>query len=174
MSYHTRYHGMLEVEYCNRPQLVSQKLQYMYRTHAANTSDEAPLSFVLDTTLTAPSSANEEWKRRGGRPLESAESIVARLEGKKDPTVVERQELWLAKKNLKTETLKSIIAAQKMQDRATTAPDLSQSRRTFRNSANDKTTPARKRSVASSGPDASTNQKSKRSTRLTSGPTRNR
>lgn len=169
----SRYHGMLEVEYCNRPQLVSQKLQYMYRTHAANGSDEAPLSFVLDTTLTASSSANEEWKRRGGRPLESAESIVARLEGKKDLTVVERQELWLAKKNLKTETLKSIIAAQKLLERATTAPDLSQSRRTFRNVTNESKTPARKRSVASSGPDASSNQKTKRSRRLTSGPISN-
>ncbi|KAL3767138.1 hypothetical protein ACHAW5_003157 [Stephanodiscus triporus] len=168
------YHGMLEVEYCNRPQLVSQKLQYMYRTHGANGPDEAPLSFVLDTTLTASSSANEEWKRRGGRPLESAESIVARLEGKKDLTVVERQELWLAKKNLKTETLKSIIAAQKLLERATTAPDLSQSRRTFRNLTNESKTPARKRSVASSGPDASSDQKIKRSRRLTSGPMSNR
>ena len=77
---------MLEAEYCNRPQLVSQKLQYMYRTHAANSSDYTPLSFVLDTSLTTPSSASEEWKRKGGRPLESAESIVARLEAKNDLT----------------------------------------------------------------------------------------
>ena len=145
------YHGMLEVEYCNRPQLVNQKLQYMYRTHASN---DAPMSFVIDTTLTAPSSANEDWKRRGGRPLESAESIVARLEAKDDLSVLERQELWLAKKNLKTETLKSIIAAQKLEERAKTAPDLSQSRRTFRGLENKKKIVSRKRSVTdATGPE---------------------
>ena len=150
---------MLEVEYCNRPLLVSQKLQYMYRTHAGNSRDDAPLSFVIDTTLTAPSSANEEWKRRGGRPLESAESIVARLERKKDLTVVERQELWLAKKNLKTGTLKSIIEAQKLQERAMTAPDL--------RSPGGKKRP--RKSV--SGPVANNNQKRKRSRRFTSSST---
>ena len=145
------YHGMLEVEYCNRPQLVNQKLQYMYRTHASN---DAPMSFVIDTTLTAPSSANEDWKRRGGRPLESAESIVARLEAKDDLSVLERQELWLAKKNLKTETLKSIIAAQKLEERAKTAPDLSQSRKTFRDLENKKKIVPRKRSVTdATGPE---------------------
>ena len=81
--------------------------------------------------------------------------------------------MWLVKKNLKTEMLKSIIAAQKLHDRATAAPDLSQSRQTFRNSANEKTTSARKRSAASCGPDASTNQKAKQSRRFTSGPTSN-
>ena len=164
---------MLEVEYCNRPQLVSQKLQYMYRTHAANGCDDAPLSFVIDTTLTAPSSANEEWKRRGGRPLESAESIVARLEGKKDLTVVERQELWLAKKNLKTETLKSIIEAQKLQERAMTAPDLTKSQKTFKNIGNltnDKKIQGEKRRPSKSvnGPETNNNQKTKRSRRFTS------
>lgn len=146
---------MLEVEYCNRPQLVSQKLQYMYRTHAAtNNHDDAPMSFVLDTTLTAPSSANEDWKRRGGRPLESAESIVARLEAKNDLSVLERQELWLAKKNHKAETLKSIIAAEKLEERAKTAPDLSQSRRTFRGLENKKKRASGKRSVTNAtGPE---------------------
>ena len=142
---------MLEAEYCNRPQLVTQKLQYMYRTHATNNHDDAPISFVLDTTLTAPSSANEDWKRRGGRPLESAESIVARLEAKDDLSVLERQELWLAKKNLKTEALKSIIAARKLEERAKTAPDL---RKTFRGLENKKKIVSRKRSVTdATGPE---------------------
>lgn len=145
---------MLEVEYCNRPQLVTQKLQYMYRTHATNNHDDAPMSFVLDTTLTAPSFANEEWKRRGGRPLESAESIVVRLEAKDDLSVLERQELWLAKKNLKTEALKSIIAARKLDERAKTAPDLSQSRKTFRGLENKKKIVSRKRdTTVATGPE---------------------
>ena len=163
---------MLEAEYCNRPQLVTQKLQYMYRTHATNNHDDAPMSFVLDTTLTAPSSANEDWKRRGGRPLESAESIVARLEAKDDLSVLERQELWLAKKNLKTEALKSNIAARKLEERAKTAPDLSQSRKTFRGLENKKKIVSRKRSVTdATGPEnnmsarSSINQDPKRKSR---------
>jgi hypothetical protein len=79
---------------------------------------------------------------------------VARLEAKDDLSVLERQELWLAKKNLKTETLKSIIAAQKLEERAKTAPDLSQSRKTFRDLENKKKIVPRKRSVTdATGPE---------------------
>jgi hypothetical protein len=86
---------------------------------------------------------------------------VARLEARNDLSVLERQELWLAKKNLKAETLKSIIAAQKLEERAKTAPDLSQSRRTFQGLENKKKIASRKRSVANAtGPEKMSAQRS--------------
>ena len=143
---------MLEVEYCNRPYSVAQKLQYMYRKHTANGPDDTPQSFILDTNLTAQSSGKEEWKRRSGRPLETPESVVARLEGKRNLTVVERQELWLAKKNLKTRKAQTLIAEHNMQERAKSAPDLSQSRRSFSVLAQErkKAAPVRRGTTASS------------------------
>ena len=116
---------MLEAEFLNRPHSVAQKLQFMYRTHASAIvgPDDTPQSFILDTNLTSQSSANEEWKRRGGRPLEQPQAIVSRLEKVRKPSVVERQELWLAKKNIKADKTKAEIEEKKMQElRANTAP----------------------------------------------------
>mmetsp|Transcript_4835 Transcript_4835/g.10644 ORF Transcript_4835/g.10644 Transcript_4835/m.10644 type:complete len:284 (-) Transcript_4835:108-959(-) len=127
------YHGMLEVEYCNRPFSVSQKLQHIYKTHAANGPDETPQSFILDTniSLAAQSAGSEQSTRRSERLLESAESVVGRLEGKTNLTVVERQELWLAKKNVKVAKAHMENAQKRMNERAQSAPDLSRSRRSF-------------------------------------------
>lgn len=116
---------MLEAEFLNRPHSVAQKLQFMYRTHALAIvgPDDTPQSFILDTNLTSQSSANEEWKRRGGRPLEQPQAVVSRLEKVRKPSVVERQELWLAKKNIKADKTKAEIEEKKMQElRANTAP----------------------------------------------------
>ena len=116
---------MLEAEFLNRPHSVAQKLQFMYRTHASAIvgPDDTQQSFILDTNLTSQSSANEAWKRRGGRPLEQPQQTIARLEKKRKPSVVERQELWLAKKNIKADKTKAEIEEKKMQEiRANTAP----------------------------------------------------
>ena len=156
---------MLEVEFCNRPFSVSQKMKYMYGSHAANGPDETPQSFILETSLTAQTSEGER-KRRGGRPLESPESIVVRLERKRRLSVVERQELWLAKKNLKTERAQSAIAEESMLERATSAPDLSRSQKSYSvlNKDNNlaakntherrRSAVARKRSISATGPGA--------------------
>ncbi|KAL7537649.1 hypothetical protein ACHAXR_008000, partial [Thalassiosira sp. AJA248-18] len=157
------YHGMLEVEYCNRPYSVYQKLQYMYKTHAANGPGGTPQSFILDTSLTAQPSESDEWKRRSGRPLECPESVVARLEGQRNLSVVERQELWLARKNVKAAKVKSVVEEERMQERAKSAPDLSRSRQSFAliqekkatvvAGANRRTsTVARKRSISTADP----------------------
>ena len=126
-----RYHAMLEVEYCNRPYSTLQKLQFMYKTHAAKGPDATPQSFILDTSLTSQASGNEEWKRRSGRPLECPESVVSRLEGKRKLSVAERNELWLAKKKVKAAKFQSLAEEKNMQERAKSAPDLSRSRQSF-------------------------------------------
>ena len=142
---------MLEAEYCNRPYSVSQKLQFMYKKHTSNGPNDAPSSFILDTSLTAESSKNEEWKRRSGRPLESPESVVARLEGKRNLSVVERQELWLAKKNLKAAKAKSTIKEEELHERAKSAPNLSRSRQSFSMTAQEKNTLAAAKSSTADG-----------------------
>ena len=121
---------MLEAEMCLHPHSVSQKLNYMYKSHS--TSNNTTQSFILDTSLTAQSDS-EEWKRRSGRPLETPQSIIQRLESKTNLTVQERNTLWLAKKNFKSAEAKAMkVKAEKTaEDRATTAPNLSQSRRSF-------------------------------------------
>ncbi|KAL9190812.1 hypothetical protein ACHAXT_000518 [Thalassiosira profunda] len=142
------YHALLEAEYCNRPAAVSQKLSYMYRKHSSNGPNATVQSFILDTTLTAESSGKEEWKRRSGRPLESPKSVVARLEKKRNLSVVERQELWLAQKTLKAAKAKSAIAEERAQERAISAPDLTKSRRSFSVASQDGKPPARPSSTA--------------------------
>ena len=120
----------------------------------------------MDTSLTAQPSDKEERKRRSGRPLECPESVVARLEGKRNLSVVERQELWLAKKNVKD--VKAAKVKKRMTERANTAPDLSRSRQSFSALAKEKKMAAKvtadtrkrsstavgKRSITATGPDA--------------------
>jgi len=119
----------------------------MYKTHAASGPDDAPQSFILDTNLTTQSSGKEESNRRSGRPIENSVSVVARLEGKRKLSVVERQELRLAKKNIKAAKKQSHIAEKRLQERATSAPDLSRSRQSFRSVPQEKK-PALTRSIA--------------------------
>ena len=137
---------MLEAEMCLHPHSVSQKLNYMYKSHTSNNTTQ---SFILDTSLTAQSDS-EEWKRRSGRPLENPQSIIQRLESKTNLTVEERNQLWLAKKNFKTAEAKAMKAEKSAEDRATTAPDLSQSRKSFSSIKERKmSTVSRKRSITS-------------------------
>jgi len=129
------YHGMLEIEYSNRPFAVAQKLNQLYEAHLAQGPDETPQSFVLDTTITSKSSDDgDDGKRRRGslRSFESDSSAINRLEGKPNLSVVERQQLWLAKKNVRQEALKSQKREAAAAQRANTAPDLSRSRQSFR------------------------------------------
>lgn len=120
-----RYHAMLEVECCSQPHSALQKLQHMYRTHAAIGREELPQSFILDTTLTRPSSSTDDEERR------RSDMIVTRLEGKRNLSVVERQQLWLAQKNVKVSNAKKAIARQREEELASSAPDLTQSRKSF-------------------------------------------
>ena len=122
---------MLEVECCNRPEAL-QKLEYIYRIHAAGSSGKNSKSFVLDTTLTSQMTGKHDWRRRSGRPLESPNSVVARLESKSGKlTMVERQELWLAKKTIRTAEMQLRAAEDSVRARAKSAPDLSRSQRRF-------------------------------------------
>lgn len=151
----------------NRTADVQQKLTYMYRSHKANSlPDEVPQSFILDTHLTAqPDGKNkDDWKRRSGRPLENPQQIIVRLEKKRSLSVVERQELWQAKKLVKAANAKT--TEEIADERATTAPDMNHSRKSFTNLAKERrmstktsnsaagrrpsTTTTRKRSITSS------------------------
>ena len=126
---------MLEIEYSNRPFAVAQKLNQLYEAHLAQGPDGAPPSFVLDTTLTSKGDDDgEDGKRRRGsmRSFESDSSAIDRLEGKPNLSVVERQQLWLAKKNVRQEALKTQRREAAAAQRANTAPDLSRSRQSFR------------------------------------------
>lgn len=116
---------MLELEATTRG---VQKIRYMFNMHA-----KEPQSFVLDTTLTSQaSSGNEEWKRRNGRPLETPESVVERLEGKKATlSVVERQQLWQAKKEASLNTMRQQEQMKATRERKMSAPDLTKSRKSF-------------------------------------------
>jgi len=157
---------MLEAEMLIRPE-VQQKLTYMYRSHKANNlPDQVPQSFILDTNLTAQpdGKSKDDWKRRSGRPLENPQQIVLRLEKKRSLSVVERQELWQAKKLIKAAKAKT---TEEIAERATTAPDMNHSRKSFTNLAKERrmsaktsngaagrrrpsTTTTRKRSITSS------------------------
>ena len=156
---------MLEAEMLNRPAEVQQKLTYMYKSHTANSlPDQVPPSFILDTNLTAqPDTKNkDDWKRRSGRPLENPQQIVVRLEKKRSLSVVERQELWQAKRLIKAAKAKT--TEEIADERATTAPDMNHSRKSFTNLAKERrmstktsngaasrpSTTARKRSITSS------------------------
>lgn len=116
---------MLELEATTRG---VQKIRYLFNMHA-----KEPQSFVLDTTLTSQtSSGNEEWKRRNGRPLETPESVVERLEGKKSTlSVVERQQLWQAKKEASLNTMRQQEHMKATRERKMSAPDLTKSRKSF-------------------------------------------
>ena len=69
--------------------------------------------------------------------LEAAELVIVRLEGKENLSVQQRQELWLAKKNLKVAKAQCCIAKEEMTQIARSAPDLSRSRQSFRASKKD-------------------------------------
>lgn len=130
---------MLEAEMLNRPAEVQQKLTYMYKSHTANSlPDQVPPSFILDTNLTAqPDTKNkDDWKRRSGRPLENPQQIVVRLEKKRSLSVYERQELWNAKKLIKAANAKT--TEEIADERATTAPDMNYSRKSFTNLAKER------------------------------------
>ena len=130
---------MLEAEMLNRPAEVQQKLTYMYKSHTANSlPDQVPPSFILDTNLTAqPDTKNkDDWKRRSGRPLENPQQIVVRLEKKRSLSVYERQELWNAKKLIKAANAKT--TEEIADERATTAPDMNHSRKSFTNLAKER------------------------------------
>jgi len=119
------YHAMLELEATTRG---VQKIRYMFNMHA-----KEPQSFVLDTTLTSQTSTgNEEWKRRNGRPLETPESVVGRLERRKATlSVVERQQLWQAKKEASLNTMRQQEQMKATRERKMSAPDLTKSRKSF-------------------------------------------
>ena len=159
---------MLEAEMLNRSEEVQQKLTYMYRSHTTNSlPNEVPQSFILDTNLTAQPDGKkkDDWKRRSGRPLENPQQIVVRLEKKRSLSVVERQELWQAKRLIKAANAKT--TEEIADERATTAPDMNHSRKSFTNLAKERrmsaktsngvagrrrpsTTTTRKRSITSS------------------------
>jgi hypothetical protein len=111
------YLAMLEIEVTSRP-LGLQKINYLFNRHS-----KSKVSFVLDTTM-AESSADddEEWKRR---------SIVARLEGKANLSVVERQELWQAKKESRATLMRQQEEAKATRERKMSAPDLTKSRKSY-------------------------------------------
>jgi len=135
---------MLEAEMLNRAEEVQQKLTYMYRSHKANSlPNEVPQSFILDTNLTAqPDGKNkDDWKRRSGRPLEHPQQTVVRLEKKRSLSVVGRQELWQAKKLVKAANAKT--TEEIADERATTAPDMNHSRKSFTNLAKERRMPAK-------------------------------
>lgn len=112
------YHAMLEIEVTSKP-LGLPKLQFLFNQHAK----EGLKSFVLDTTMTQSSSDDDdEWRRR---------SIVARLEGKPNLSVVERQQLWQAKKETALNSMRQQEQTKAARERKMSAPDLTKSRKSF-------------------------------------------
>ena len=113
------YLAMLEIEVTSKP-LGLKKINYLFNHH----SKEGLKSFVLDTTMTQPSSDadDDEWKRR---------SIVANLEGKPNLSVVERQQLWQAKKELALNNMRQQEQSKAARERKMSAPDLAKSRKSF-------------------------------------------
>jgi len=88
---------------------------------AKNGSDTDYISKTSDVTLPAEQSSNL---------LQSHKSTIARLEGQQSLTMIERQELWLAKKAVKADTkLKDAADLEAASVKA--APDVGQSRRSF-------------------------------------------
>jgi len=112
------YLAMLEVEYCSR-QEVSKKLANMFKMH----NSLKHKSFVLETHIS-----------RAGRPLDSCDYrlTISRLEGKADLSLMERQELWLAKKNIRNEDALARKKKDEEMARAQSAPNLSRSRQSYR------------------------------------------
>ncbi|KAL3794025.1 hypothetical protein HJC23_008913 [Cyclotella cryptica] len=112
------YLAMLEVEYCSRKE-VSKKLNHMFKTHTSSKNK----SFVLETHIS-----------RSGRPLDACDYrlTISRLEGKTELSVVERQELWLAKKNIRNEDALARKKKEEEMTRAQSAPNLSRSKQSYR------------------------------------------
>ena len=126
------YLAMLEVEYCSRKDVIK-KLDHMFQIHSNSNSKK---SFVLDTHIS-----------RTGKPLGASDyrCIVEKLEGKTNLSIVERQDLWLAKKNIRKEEaiVKKKDAEEKI--RAQSAPNLDISRNSYRGATSDqKRNPAQK------------------------------
>jgi len=113
------YLAMLEIEVTSKP-LGLQKINYLFNHHAK----EGLKSFVLDTTMTQTSADadDDEWKRR---------SIVANLEGKPNLSVVERQQLWQAKKESALNNMRQQEQTKAARERKMSAPDLTKSRKSF-------------------------------------------
>lgn len=120
------YLAMLEIEYCSR-QEVGKKLHNMLQMHSTSKIK----SFVLETHIS-----------RGGRPLEASDyrSVVEKLESKQNLSITERQDLWLAKKNIRNE--EAVIRKKEAEEkvRAQSAPNLERSRQSYKLSANKRQT----------------------------------
>jgi hypothetical protein len=116
------YLAMLEIEYCSRKE-VGKKLDHMFQLHSTSKMK----SFVLETHIS-----------RGGRPLEASDyrSIVEKLEAKQNLSITERQDLWLAKKNIRNE--EAVIRKKEAEEkvRAQSAPNLERSRQSYKLTAN--------------------------------------
>lgn len=112
------YLAMLEIEYCSR-KAVEKKLNHMLQVHTTAKNK----SFVLETHIS-----------RAGRPLDASDyqSIVEKLEGKTNLSIVERQDLWNAKKNIKNDAAKARKKEAEEKVRAQSAPNLDRSRRSYR------------------------------------------
>jgi hypothetical protein len=127
------YIAMLEIEVTSKP-LGLQKIHYLFNQH----SKEGIKSFVLDTTMTQTSGDDDdEWKRR---------SIVARLEGKSNLSVVERQQLWQAKKESALNNMRQQEQSKAARERKMSAPDITKSRKSFMGTIKPTTQSGQKRS----------------------------
>lgn len=113
------YLAMLEVEYCSRKD-VNKKLDHMFQIHSNSNSKK---SFVLETHIS-----------RTGKPLGVSDyrSIVEKLEGKTNLSMAERQDLWLAKKNIRNEEAVKEKKDAEEKIRAQSAPNLDISRKSYR------------------------------------------
>jgi len=134
---------MLEVEYCNFSTSVHNKLLHLYMHVCVAKDCAAPLDESQQSFIAVPFDG-EELKGRE-KQVAASELAIARLEGKRNLSVVERQELWLAKKNVKVAKAQQCIAKEKMAERAQSAPDLSRSRESFRALKRESTTTAKTR-----------------------------
>ena len=112
------YLAMLEIEYCSR-KVVEEKLSHMFNVHSVAKNK----SFVLETHIS-----------RAGRPLDVSDyrSIVEKLEGKTNLSIVERQDVWNAKRNIKNDAAKARKKEAEEKVRAQSAPNLDRSRRSYR------------------------------------------
>lgn len=111
------YLAMLEIEYCSRKK-VGEKLNHMFQMHSITKK-----SFVLETHIS-----------RAGRPLDASDyrTVVEKLEGKTNLSITERQDLWLAKKNIRNE--EAVIRKKEAEEkvRAQSAPNLERSRQSYK------------------------------------------
>jgi hypothetical protein len=112
------YLAMVEVEYCSR-QEVSKKLDHMFQCH----KNAKKASFVLETHVS-----------RAGRLLNASDhqSTINDLEGKENLSLVQRQELWLAKKSIRQEEAQSRKREAEEKVRAQSAPNMNRSKQSFK------------------------------------------